>query len=381
MEQFVLFPAYPTMNERMMINEAVKALGVEPARFQFLEACSQDFLSRSRFEIPRRYGAGDLRILAAANVLLGKGLPPSAVKACLGRILAEPSGWEKFAGVSAAHGSSVARSIAITSGKGGVGKSNIALGLGVELVGSGIRTVLMDADFGVANIHLLAGLKTGRTLRDVASGQCGIDDVIASVPQGPDIIPGSAGILELANLSATRRQMLLGELRKIESRYDVVLIDTAAGVAGSVLDFVATSDFVLVVTTAEATAIADAYALIKLSLERNAYCRIGVVANRVRSTREGASTLARISDCARRFLGKSVLELGYIWEDSNVRRSVNERVPFSLRYPKSRASSALRKLTRLLQDKDIVTSRSRVGKPGFTTFSSHRSLLEAAVID
>ncbi len=369
------------MNKRMRIDEAAKLLGVEPARFQFLEACSQDFLSGSRFEIPRTYGTGDLRILASANLLFGKGLPPSAVKACLARILAEPSGWEKFGSGSVADGPTVTRSIAITSGKGGVGKSNIALGLAVELVSLGFRTVLMDADFGVANVHLLAGLKTQRTLRDVVSGHCGIDDVIASVPRGPDIIPGSAGILALADLSATRREMLLEELRRIESRYDMVLIDTAAGVAGSVLDFVATSDFVLVVTTAEATAIADAYALIKLSLERNPYCKIGVVANRVRSTREGASSLTRISDCARRFLGKSVLELGYIWEDSNVRRSVNERVPFSLRYPKSRASSALRKLARLLQDKEIVTSRSRVGKPGFSTFTSSRSQLETAAAD
>ena len=345
------------MNNRIKTDEAAKLLGLEPARIRFLELHCQDFLSQSRWEIPRRYGNKDLKVLAAGNRLLEKGLPLNALKSQLFVMLASPSVRNKDSNRLPAHELSRATLIAVTSGKGGVGKSNIALNLGVEFVRSGLRTMLMDADFGVANVHLLAGLGAGPTLQDVVSGRCAMKDVVATAPDGPDIVPGSSGILELADLPATKRQMLLEEIRTIESRYDVILVDTAAGVAQTVLDFVVSSDFVIVVTTAETTAITDAYALIKLSLARNPYCRIGVVANRVRSVREGESTLRRIADCTERFLGRSIVELGCVWEDTHVRTAVNERVPFLLSYPKSRASVSVRRLAGLLKDKDIVSTR------------------------
>jgi len=355
------------VNDRLKTDEAAKLLGLEPARIRFLEMHCQDFLSQSRWEIPRRYGNKDLKVLAAGNRLLEKGLPLNALKSQLFVMLASPSMRNKNSNRLPAHELCGATLIAVTSGKGGVGKSNIALNLGVELARSGLRTMLMDADLGVANIHLLAGLRTGPTLQDVVSGRCTMTDVITPVPGGPDIVPGSSGILELADLPATKRQVLLEELRNIESRYDVILVDTAAGVAQTVLDFVVSSDFVLVVTTAETTAITDAYALIKLSLARNPYCRMGVVANRVRSAREGESTLKRIAECTQRFLGKSVLELGCVWEDTRVRTAVNERVPFLLNYPKSRASASVRRLARLLKDKDIVSSRHARTRKAFVS--------------
>ena len=156
----------------MRIDEAARRLGVELARFRFIEAHCQGFLSASPLDIPRAYCTGDLKILAAADRLLREGLPPASLKARLDKMLAEPSDWSRVLSGPTTHESALASVIAITSGKGGVGKSNIALGLGVELVGSGFRTALMDADLGVANAHLLAGLKTGRTLRDFLSGEC-----------------------------------------------------------------------------------------------------------------------------------------------------------------------------------------------------------------
>lgn len=352
----------------MKIDEAARLLGLEPARIRFLEIHCQDFLSQSRWEIPRRYGKEDLKVFALGNRLLKKGMPPHSLKSHLSRILTGSPVWGADSRGRPQHESSGATLIAVTSGKGGVGKSNIALNLGVELVRLGVRTMVMDADLGVANVHLLAGLKTGPTLRDVVAGRCAMKDVVMRVPDGPDIVPGSSGILELADLPATRRQALVEELREVESRYDVILVDTAAGVAGTVLDFVISSDFVLVVTTAETTAITDAYALIKLSVGRNPYCAIGMVANRVRNAREGESTLARIADCTQRFLGKSILELGCVWEDTHVRTAVNERVPFLLGYPKSRASASMRKLARQLREKDIISpGRVRVR----TTVLSH----------
>jgi len=363
------------------MHEAAKLLGIEPARFRFVEAQCRDFLPPAQLEIPQRYGSGDLKILAAANRLLTEGLPPGALKSHLAGILREPSNWESFLGGSIREQLTAARLIAVTSGKGGVGKSNVALNVAVELVRSGLRVAVMDADLGTANLHLMAGLRNGQTLRDVISGDCDIERIITSVSDGPDLVPGSSGIFELANLPPHRRQILIAELRKLESRYDVILIDTAAGVAGTVLDFVASSDFVLVVTTAETTSITDAYALIKLTSERNPCCGIGIVVNRLRSAREGAATIGRISNCARRFLGRSLLDMGYIWEDSNVARATNAGVPFTIRYPGSRASLSVRKLARMLRDKNIAAPRLCEEGTGFDMFVSRCSSLAAGAAE
>jgi flagellar biosynthesis protein FlhG len=148
-------------------------------------------------------------------------------------------------------------------------------------------------------------------------------------------------------------------LKKLESLYDAVFVDAAAGVSGDVLDFVCAADFTIVVTTPEATAITDAYALIKLAVERVPSCRIGVVINRARSAAEGADAMERISRCVRRFLGKSITMLGCVWEDARVRRAVNERTPFVIAYPDSRASAAIRKLAAVLIREKIVSPRRR----------------------
>ena len=345
------------LKKRIGSDEAARLLCIEAARFRFLEMQCEDYLPFSRLEFPRSYSPGDLKIIAAANHLYGEGLPPGVLKSQLARMLAEPAGWDMLSKSTPSPTTNPApRLITIASGKGGVGKSNITLSLGVQLVDSGLRVAVLDADFGVANVHLLAGLNIDRTLKDVVVGNCEIEDIIACVPGGPDIIPGSSGIFEMANLSAPRRQALLAGLGNIALRYDALLLDAAAGVSGSVLDFVVAADFTIVVTTAETTAITDAYALIKLAFKRNPYCRIGVLVNRVRNTREGAAAMERLKSCTHRFLGRSLVELGYMWEDGRVRRAVNERTPFVLAYPESRASASIRKLSVLLQRENIVSS-------------------------
>ena len=368
-----------TTQSGVKTDEAAQLLGIELARFRFLELHCLNFLSPSHLEFPCRYSPADLKLLSAANRLLDEGVAPGALKFQLARMLADSS-WDMGMSGSPKDGLNVSTLLAVSSGKGGVGKSNVALNLGVEFVRLGLRTAVLDADFGVANLHLMAGLKTDRTLRHVISGQCGIEEIITSVSEGPDIVPGSSGIFELANLPASKRQMLLAELKKLESRYEIIIIDTAAGVAAAVIDFVASSDFTLVVTTPEATAITDAYALIKLGLQRNPCSRMGIVANRVKSADAGAATLGRISACTRRFLGHSPLELGCIWEDSNVRRSVNECVPLAVRYPQSRASVAIRKLARTLREKGVISPRGREKEGGFNLFSIRcaQGVMEAA---
>ena len=186
-------------------------------------------------------------------------------------------------------------------------------------------------------------------------------------------------MVELANLSAKKRQVLLGQLEKLATLYDVILIDTAAGVDGSVLDFVVSSDFVVVVTTPENTAVTDAYALIKLAIERNPLCEIGVIANRARSKREGLSTIDRLINCAHRFLRRDIRNLGCIWESSHVRRAVNERVPCSIRYPDSRAAISIRKLSRLLVSEGIASPRPRTEQAVFSFVAERWAPREAGL--
>jgi flagellar biosynthesis protein FlhG len=349
-----------TLEKSVGTVEAARLLGIESALFRFLEMQCADFLSSSRLEFPGGYCSGDLKILAEAARLHGLGLAPDALRSHLAAMLADPSAWSENSPRNGASASPFApRLIAVASGKGGVGKSSIALSLGAQLVRSGLRVALLDADLGTANTHLLAGLKVGKTLKDVLAGLCALEDAIAPVPGGPDIIPGSSGIYEMANLSAPRRRDLLEKIRKLEARYDTILVDAAAGVSGSVLDFVSAADFTIVVTTPEATAITDAYALIKLAAERNPRIRVGVVMNRARSAAEGEGAMERISTCAQRFLDISIIRLGCVWEDSRVRRAVNERSPFLLSYPDSRASASIRKLAAALVREKIVPARAR----------------------
>lgn len=347
-------------------DQATRLLNIEPARFRYLEILCQDFLSQPGWGFTRKYHPHDLEMLSVANRLLNEGIPPGTLKLHLRRAASQRK--RDVAGNARPVDSRKAAFVSISSGKGGVGKSTLALNLGVELLRAGHRVVVVDCDFGTANLHVMAGVRADRTLRHLLSGECSIEDIVFRIPGGPDIVPGSSGIIELTRLSREKREMFLLELVRLQSLYDIILMDTAAGVAPSVIDFVAASDFGLVVTSPEKTAITDAYALIKLTLERNRKCKLGLVANRVRSAREGASVLGRISHCARRFLNQPILELGYVWEDSSVRHAVNEGVALTLRYPNSRAASAIRKLAGALRNKELIFPHPRTSGSGLTSF-------------
>jgi flagellar biosynthesis protein FlhG len=349
----------------MTAEEIARSLQVEPSKLRYLEFLCQGFVSKPRLGFQRQYSMNDLEIMGTANRLLAEGIPPNALKSRLAKkfFLQERKSLHEAPGSSFAPPG--AALITVSSGKGGVGKSTLALNLGVELKRAGHRVVVIDGDWGTANLHVMAGLRVERTLRQVASGECGIEEVIMGIPGGPDIVPGSSGIFEMANLSRSRQDTLLSELLRLGSRYEIILVDTAAGVAAPVVEFVAASDLGLIVTSPEKTAITDAYALIKLSVERNRHCKLGLVVNRIRSAREGAFVLGRIAGCARRFLNQSVLELGYVWEDAHVRRAVNEGVSLSVQYPESKASLSIRKLARLLQENNLLFSRSQGLDSGF----------------
>jgi len=242
-----------------------------------------------------------------------------------------------------------AKVIAVTSGKGGVGKSNVAVNLAVKFASAGKRVVLLDADLGLANADVLCNLDLSTTLSQVISGSRCLIDAITKAPSGFAMIGGGSGLARMADLSDNDRQRLIDSLASLEEQADVILIDTGAGISPNVLSFTRAADQVLVVTTPEPTAITDAYAMIKVISRDPAERRISLLVNQSRSIGEAKLVYERIARVAKQFLGIGVLDAGSVPVDEQVPLAVRRRVPFLLAAPKSPASIAVAQLAMRLE--------------------------------
>ncbi len=245
--------------------------------------------------------------------------------------------------------------VAIGSGKGGVGKTNIAVNLCIALARSGKRATLLDADLGMANADVLCGLSPHRRLDALLAGhdaptRLSMRDVAVDAPGGFLLVPGAVGVARVADLDARRRAALVAGLSELESVSDLIVIDTGAGIGRDVTTFMLAASLAIVVATPEPTSIADAYGLIKclhlLAGERaSTLPRLGLVVNQSRTEAEASAVHARLSGCAGRFLGFEVPMLGRIAQDSRVSSSVRRRVPHMLIRPRARASRDVRRLS------------------------------------
>lgn len=241
-------------------------------------------------------------------------------------------------------GISLTRSIAIASGKGGVGKTTLSVNLAVALSRLGRRVVLLDADLGTANADVLCRIEHGLTLAHVVAGRCTIQDVLVEAPGGFQLIPGASGLASMARLGERERQRIINQLHEVEGEADLILIDLGAGVSPNVLSFAAASDQVLVVTTPEPTAVTDAYALIKtLARERPGLAQ-RLVVNMVRAEGDAKKVHGRISEVAQRFIGTTPSFAGHLLYDPKVALSVMNRTPFTLERPQSSASRCVAEL-------------------------------------
>jgi flagellar biosynthesis protein FlhG len=232
----------------------------------------------------------------------------------------------------------------VTSGKGGVGKSNIAVNLAVALARMGQRVCLLDADLGLANADLLCGLTPKLTLEHVVAGRCRLAEAMLLAPGGFRLIPGACGVARLADLGGGQRLALLEQLVGLERVADTVIIDTAAGLSTNVLAFAAAARRVLVATTPEPTAMTDGYGMIKALTARAPGARVDLVVNMTGSRAEGESVYWRMERVSRTFLGRSLELAGTVPLDPAVREAVRHRVPFSLFSPDGRATAAIYRL-------------------------------------
>lgn len=242
----------------------------------------------------------------------------------------------------------LAQTIAITSGKGGVGKTTISVNLAVQLARMGRRVVLLDADLGTANADVMCNVNAPATLAHVVAGRRELEDVIIEAPGGFRLIPGASGLANMANLSAHERDRLAAQMRRLESSCDVLLIDTGAGVGPNVLSFCAAAERLLVVTTPEPTSITDAYAVIKTIHAQAPRPDIRLLVNVVQDEAEARAVFARIAGVCQRFLGLSPSYAGHVVRDAQVPRAVRQRRPFVLEAPNTGASACVLSLAHRL---------------------------------
>ena len=240
-----------------------------------------------------------------------------------------------------------ATSIAVVSGKGGVGKSSLALNLAIALSRLEARTCIFDANLGLGNIDLMCGLNGYWNLAHVIAGLRRLPDILLEGPGGIHVVPGAGGLSETLSETKLVSSEFKEQMYELESNHDVLVFDTGAGLHPLVHQCVAAADTVLVITTPEPTAIADAYATIK-SLQLAPGSRLLTLVNRATTARQARDIHERLARTTRLFLETTLLEAGWVPEDPEVLRAINHRIPVLIETPDSPASRAIEQLARRL---------------------------------
>lgn len=231
----------------------------------------------------------------------------------------------------------------LASGKGGVGKTSLAVALAIALARAGRRVLLIDLDLGLSNVDVLLGLAPQATVADLLAGERRFEDCLVRGPEGIEVLPAASGVAKLAAAGPAERRRLFEALGAARGRYDLLVADAGAGVSPNVLDFFVASDLGLLVTTPEPMAFTDAYALLKLVAlsDRSAAGRMKLVLNRTATPEEGARIAGRLREVARKFLSLEIDTLGNIPEDAAVSEAAKRQRPFSIESPLSPAARAI----------------------------------------
>ncbi len=258
------------------------------------------------------------------------------------------------------------RTIAISSGKGGVGKSSLALNLSLALIRQGAGVVLLDADLGLANIDVMLNTVPRYTLADVINGERKVKDIIVRGPLDLKIIPGGSGLFNLANLDRVRRDMIISQLGDLEQEGNYIIIDTGAGLSRNVLSFIAAAEELILVTTPEPTALTDAYGMLKVLTEKKMRDTSFVVVNTTRNLQQGLRTFDSLNRVAARYLPAMQLSyLGDIRYDPAVSGAVHTFTPFLINRPHSAASIAVNRIAWRIASERVVEPGRKTGVSGF----------------
>ncbi|MFH0879509.1 MAG: P-loop NTPase [Lentisphaerota bacterium] len=332
------------------IHDVAKATGIEESVLRFLESQFADLLGPPSLSLAG--GIFDQKktgLLCRIHQLLFKErIPPSRIR----HILDSESGARR----------KNRRVIAVTSGKGGVGKTTVAINLAIASAMSGCKVLLLDADLGLANAHLLAGIHPGRSLQDVISGRLPLREAIAQGPGGIALISGGSGQADLASLAEPALLRLTEELRLAAGEYDLLIIDTGAGISPQVLHFLNQADDLVIVATPNIASILDAYGVVKTVHEQGMTARPGLLINQAGDSAQAHAVFENINACAQRFLGSAPIYLGHLYRDPAVESACQARQPYLLRYPQSQNAGLLLKLARRFHTDSTTAHQTPQGK-------------------
>ncbi len=251
------------------------------------------------------------------------------------------------------------RTVAITSGKGGVGKTNVVVNLAVALARRKVKVAVLDADYGLGNIDILLGLEPGRDIADLLQEKATLEDILVE-KDGMLIIPATSGIQSLTRLTPRQEMVLHREMAKLERLADILIIDTAAGISDNVISLLLAADEVFLVVSSEPTSIVDAYAVVKVVGEIDVFKKFAVIANQIRNQEEADEIFRKISTATRKFLNKEISSFGAVHHDRMLTEAVRAQKAVAQYFPDSRSARDFDKLARILLNRIYIReNRSR----------------------
>ncbi len=266
----------------------------------------------------------------------------------------------------------VARVITVTSGKGGVGKSNTSINLAIQFRKMGQRVIILDADFGLANIEVMFGAVPKHNLADLIYQGKSIKDIITWGPMDVGFISGGSGIAGMGNLSREHLTYIIQNLAELDAITDIIIVDTGAGISDAVLEFLVASGEILIVTTPEPTSLTDSYSLIKALSRHSRFStdnsQVKVIANKVLNAAEGQALFNKLSAVVSRYIKIPISYLGAVPEDQLLSRAVMQQTPVSIQNPTAKSALAYEAIARTLMNGESV---STVKKRGMAAFFSH----------
>lgn len=256
-----------------------------------------------------------------------------------------------------------AKVISVSSGKGGVGKTNFALNFAISLKRLGYDIVIIDSDIGLSNVEILSGVSLNYSMSDIVFSNKSIFEIMGEGPEGVKIISGGSGLKELNLLRDENFPRLIYEIEKLQSSYDFIVIDTGAGISNAVIDFIMTSNEVIIISTPDPTSLMDSYTLIKSIVSNGFTGQINIVSNLVNNRHEGKEVFDKLSTTVNNFLRVQIKYFGYIEKDRIVSNAIRNQVPFIISHPNSNTAKKINIMAMNFLDKKLTTFENE--KVGF----------------